>query len=64
MYRVINHDINDDILDKVDTIEQAKKVQEENYFFMTGIQELKSGKWIDVDGVHEELSDYISNALR
>ncbi|PYY28304.1 hypothetical protein [Paenibacillus illinoisensis] len=64
MYRVVNHDLNGEVWGEASSIDEAKKIQEENYFFMTGVQRLSGGKWTDVDGLHEELSDYIKEALR
>ncbi|WP_145413349.1 hypothetical protein [Paenibacillus xylanexedens] len=55
MYRVVNWDINNDIWGETETIEEAKKIQSDNYFFMTGIEKFVAGKWIAVNGIHEEI---------
>jgi hypothetical protein len=60
MYRVVNLDMGGEVIqDGFTSIEQAKKCQEDHYYFMTGIEQKRNGKWIRVNGILEELAEII-----
>lgn len=54
MYRVINWYINNEVWGEAETLEEAKEIQLEDYYFMTGIEMFDGEHWIHVDGIHEE----------
>lgn len=61
MFRVINYDMNDEVWGSdFTTIEEAKKFQKVNYFFMTGVQQLIEGKWVNVKGSFEEVFEELA----
>ncbi|MGR6760389.1 hypothetical protein ACU1JV_00905 [Paenibacillus sp. T2-29] len=61
MYRVVNWDINNEVWGKAETLEEAKEIQGDNYFFMTGIEKFENGIWVSVKGIHEEAWEALAN---
>jgi len=59
-FRVLNHDLSNEVMkDDFKSIEEAKNYQDENYVFMTGVQQLVNGNWEDVDGRFEEIAKMV-----
>lgn len=63
MIRVVNEDVSfgdKEILAECQTLEEAERIQNKYYYFMTNLEKFKCGKWVKIDGVHDKLSMELS----